>query len=168
MEADQEIQAMGTITTALAPLEQNARDRVLSWAAMRFGSSSIAALTANPSRSSGNDEIANDPQAFDGFAELFAAAEPKTDKERALVAAYWIQNCENQPNFASQTLNTILKDLGHGVGHITDALEALKDEKPALILQLKKSGTTKQARKTYKLTHEGTKRVLQMTRKEAA
>src|SRR5262245_47001381 len=113
MDVDQEIQAMSAITAALLPLEQDARGRVLNWAAMRFGGGPVPATVANTSRSSGSNEAPNGPQPFEGFAELFAAAEPKTDKERALVAAYWVQNCENQPNFASQTLNTILKDLGH-------------------------------------------------------
>jgi hypothetical protein len=96
------------------------------------------------------------------FAELFDAADPKTDKDRALAAAYWAQICQSQTTFPAQTLNASLKDLGHGLSNITVALDGLKDEKPALILQLKKSGTSKQARKTYKLTVEGAKRVRQM------
>ena len=60
-----------------------------------------------------------------------------------------------------------MKDLGHGVGNITDALTALKEERPALILQLKKSGTSKQARKTYKLTQEGIRRVQGMMLRES-
>jgi len=62
----------------------------------------------------------------------------------------------------SDIYNASLKDLGHGLSNVTVALDGLKDEKPALILQLKKSGTSKQARKTYKLTVEGAKRVRQM------
>lgn len=52
------------------------------------------------------------------------------------------------------------------MGNITDSLDALKEEKPALILQLKKSGISKQARKTYKLTQEGAKRIRQLIDKE--
>ena len=93
---------------------------------------------------------------------------PSTDRERTLVASYWAQVCENQTSFAAQTLNAQLKDLGHGVGNITEALSALKIERPSLVLQLKKSGTSRQARKTYKLTIEGVRRVQNMLRAEAA
>ena len=101
-------------------------------------------------------------QRFEAFAELFEATNPSTEREKGLVAAYWAQICQAQPSFGSQALNDALKDLGHGVGNITDALSALKDERPALLLQLKKSGTSKQARKTYKLTQEGIRRVQSM------
>jgi len=97
---------------------------------------------------------------------LFDAAHAKTEKEKALVAAYWVQISQGQPSFPAQILNSSLKDLGHGVSNITDSLDALKTEKPALILQLKKSGTSKQARKTYKLTAEGARRVQQMISNE--
>ena len=83
--------------------------------------------------------------------------------EKALVAAYWMQFFENAPSFPAQPLNDLLKDLGHRVGNITEALTALKNERPALILQLKKSGTSRQARKIYKLTQEGARRVAAMT-----
>jgi hypothetical protein len=38
----------------------------------------------------------------------------------------------------------------------------LKSQKPALVVQLKKSGSTKQARKKYKLTTAGKKAVEQL------
>jgi hypothetical protein len=40
-----------------------------------------------------------------------------------------------------------------------DALDTLKAQKPAPVLQLKKAGTTTQARKTYKVTTVGLKRI---------
>lgn len=80
-----------------------------------------------------------------------------------MVAAYWVQVCQGTGSFQSQSLNDGLKDLGHGIGNITEALSQLKDDRPALLLQLKKSGNTRQARKTYKLTQAGMKRVEEMT-----
>jgi hypothetical protein len=41
------------------------------------------------------------------------------------------------------------------VKHITSAFDTLKARKPAAVMQLKKSGSTRQARKTYKLTVAG-------------
>jgi len=48
-----------------------------------------------------------------------------------------------------------LKNLGHPIANITSAFNNLKARKPATVMQLKKAGTTKQARKTYKLTLAG-------------
>jgi DNA-binding PadR family transcriptional regulator len=60
------------------------------------------------------------------------------------------------------TLNKELKNLGHGVSNITSALDTLMSRKPALVIQTKKSGTSKQARKKYKLTLEGLRAVERM------
>jgi hypothetical protein len=95
--------------------------------------------TANKSSGTGRDALPTSESArgeFESFAELFEATDSKTDKDRALVAAYWAQICQGQANFPAQTLNASLKDLGHGLSNVTVALDALKDEKPALILQL--------------------------------
>jgi hypothetical protein len=159
MDQDAEIAAMSAVAKALEPLDEAVRQRVIGWATSRFG-----AFVPVAARISGSErQIATAGETarveFDSLADLFAAADPKTEKDRALVAAYWAQICQSQPNFPAQTLNASLKDLGHGLSNVTVALDALKNERPALILQLKKSGTSKQARKTYKLTVEGAKRV---------
>ena len=169
MSEDDEINAMKQIAVALTPLDDAVRIRVLQWAISRFRGSTAIALT--PSIDQLTDRASNQSatsQAFQDFAELFEAARPSTDREKGLIAGYWVQVCQGQPSFGSQTLNDALKDLGHGVGNITDALSALKDERPALLLQLKKSGTSKQARKTYKLTQEGIRRVQGMLQGEAS
>jgi len=166
MSEDDEINAMSQVAAAMAPLDDSARARVLHWAMSRFRTSTVASGQSTPS--GGTQFQLASAQQFESFAELFEAASPSTDRERALVAAYWEQVCQGQASFVSQTLNGALKDLGHGVGNITDALSALKEERPALILQLKKAGTSKQARKTYKLTQEGLRRVQGMLQGESA
>jgi hypothetical protein len=162
MSEDLEVQALLAATRALEPLDELARRRALEWLWSRFGGAPPATGTARgPSSTSSVAQTEHQT-----FAELFDAAAPNTDKEKALVAAYWTQACQGQPNFPAQTLNSALKDLGHGVSNITDSLDALKDEKPSLILQLKKSGTSRQARKVYKLTEEGARRVRAMISQE--
>lgn len=158
MTDEDEINAMKQLSEALGPLDDLARGRVLQWAMSRYRPNASAAAAASHTTANSQGGVSH----FEAFAELFAAADPTTEREKALVAAYWEQVCQAQPSFASQTLNSLLKDLGHGVGNITDALSALKDERPALLLQLKKSGTSKQARKTYKLTVEGVRRAQSM------
>jgi hypothetical protein len=159
-----ELDAMKKIAAALDPLDDAARARALQWALSRFrNSKGVTALEP----ALGGATIENEAPTsggYDSFAELFDAANPVTERDKALVAAYWSQVCEGVSAFPAQILNTLLKDLGHGIGNITEALTALKNEKPALVLQLKKGGTSRQARKTYKLTAEGAKRVVSMTK----
>jgi len=167
MSEDDEINAMKQIAGALTPLDETVRTRVLLWAASRFSATSTRGLPTLPNSPDGGQSQLGMASRFESFAELFQAADPSTERERALVAAYWEQICEEQASFGSQTLNDALKDLGHGVGNITDALSALREDRPALILQLKKSGTSKQARKTYKLTQEGVRRVHEMISRDS-
>ena len=54
-----------------------------------------------------------------------------------------------------QSLNKILKHHGKGVANVTVAVARLADADPALMLQVKKAGTSRQARKSYKVTTLG-------------
>jgi hypothetical protein len=56
--------------------------------------------------------------------------------------------------------------MGHRVPNITIAMDELQRQKPQLAVQLRKAGTTKQARKTYKITTEGIKYVEAMLKGE--
>ena len=62
----------------------------------------------------------------------------------------------------SQSLNSELKNLGYPIGNITRAVSGLASTMPRYVMQTKKSGTTKQARKKFRLTVEGIRRVEQM------
>lgn len=168
MTDDDEINAMSQVAAALSPLDDGGRNRVLQWAMSRYRGKNHGLLRGLMDGGAPEEGRPGGPLQFETFAELFEATHPATEREKALVAAYWAQIGQSQPSFGSQTLNDDLKDLGHGVGNITDALTALKEERPALILQLKKSGTSKQARKTYKLTQEGIRRVHAMISGDAA
>ena len=92
-------------------------------------------------------------------AELLAASHARTDAQRALVIAYWFQVGESRPDLDAMTLNRELKNLGHGVSNITGVLTRMMESRPQLVLQLKKSGSSRQARKKYKLTAAGRQRV---------
>ena len=160
-----ELDAMKKIAAALEPLDDAARVRALQWASSQFrGAKSVVSFDQLSARGPESSSESSINREYESFAELFDAANPISERDKALVAAYWTQVCENVSAFPAQSLNTLLKDLGHGIGNITEALTALKNEKPALVLQLKKAGTTQQARKTYKLTLEGAKRVAAMTK----
>lgn len=163
-----EFDAMKRLEEIILSLEEEQKPRVLQWFWSRFAQQAASTngiggrairTAAGPSTDRGNQ--------YETFAELFDAANPNVERDKALVAAYWVQVCQNAQSFPSQALNSELKDLGHGIGNITEALTQLKESRPALILQLKKSGLAKQARKTYKLTQEGIRRIESMIRGEA-
>jgi hypothetical protein len=178
---DPELAAMSAVSTALSPLDESQVRRVLGWALDRFGVAAAvatgratggdASADRSPDRGDGENQAdgnghVDSGQQFAEFAELYDAVSPKSNAERALTAAYWVQEVEAKGNFQALACNTLLKHLGHGVGNITEALDTLKNQKPALVLQLKKSGTSVQARKTYKVTNEGVKRIRQSMRSE--
>ncbi len=94
-------------------------------------------------------------QYADDLAEFFASKSPKTDADKALVVGYYLQYKAGLEILDSQRINSELKNLGYGISNITRTLEHLKSKRPALILQTRKQGTTKQARKLYRLTMEG-------------
>ena len=76
-----------------------------------------------------------------------------------LVAAYWVQEIQGRDSFGSLELNRLLKDLGRGVTGTAKVMSSLIERKPALVLQLRKSGSSQQARKVYRLTEAGKKTV---------
>jgi hypothetical protein len=82
--------------------------------------------------------------------------------DKALVVAYWLQVRGGAADIDAQTANTELKHLGHGISNVTRAFEGLKSQKPALMIQLRKEGSTQQARKRFKVTAEGRKSVERM------
>lgn len=161
---DPEIEAMSAVATALADLDQEAQGRVLRWAAERYG---VTLPSGDRRGGAGGDEsddageevtaeeIAAEAPAFEHFAELFTKAQPKTESEKALVAAYWLQAIQGQGKWQAAELQKELKGLGHAVSNVTDALTSNIRKKPQRVIQLQKVGNTRQARKTYKVTHEG-------------
>jgi hypothetical protein len=158
-----ELEIMSQIAKLLEQLDAPARARVIGW--------TISALDVPVSRPAGSGGLgirgaqvgpASEEVAYSSFAELFHAAGPRSEKEKALVAAYWVQHSSGADRFVAQQLNTELKHIGYGVGNITDALNQLISDRPNFVIQLTKSGSSKQARKTYKITDAGLRRVSEM------
>jgi len=166
-DADAEFSAMQAVYAALAPLDEPAQSRVLNYISARLGIAIEAPLFGGKAQGPGeqeNDDEVSETQVpgakqYGSFAELYDAAQPTTDSDKALVAGYWLQICQGAESFDGFSANRELKHLGHRLGNITVAVDRLKTQKPALALQLKKSGKTRQARKTYKITTVGSKSV---------
>lgn len=157
-----EVDAMRKIAEALKPLQPDAAARVLRWALDSYRGRALTESGSIP----GESTLASPSAQFTDIAELFAAAAPKHGPDKALVAAYWVQQMQGRPDFDAQSINNELKHLGHGVANITLALGALISQRPQLVIQLRKEGTSRQARKRYKLTREGIQKVEQMMKRE--
>jgi hypothetical protein len=156
---DPEIKAMQTISAALSELEdEDGRRRVLDWASRRYGGQPLPGA----SRSAQIGPLSGDQQEFTDFADLLSAANPRTDVERALVGGYWFQVVRGNPGFNAQEVNGELKNTGHSIRNITDAFGGLIARRPQFALQVAKTGRSRQARKTYKLTTAGIGAVRQM------
>lgn len=160
-----EIEAMKNVSSALNQLDEAARSRVLRWAFDIFNVNINVQRTSKTQASIENDtqnEADNHQDSYDDIADLYSRSNASNDPEKALIVGYWVQVIEKQQDFDSQRINKELKHLGHGVTNITSALSSLIGRKPALVIQTRKSGNSQQARKKYKLTHEGIKRVKEM------
>lgn len=170
---DPEVAAIGKVNDALLPLEPAVRQRVLHWAAQRF-EVILPKGKAEPAGDGGPDEEDEQEEqgdeqsetetssAFADVASLYDAANPTTEADKALVVGYWFQVVQGNADFNGFSVNKELSNLGHGVKNITVALGSLIDSTPRLVIQTHKSGKSKQARKKYKVTGEGIKRLKQM------
>jgi len=152
-----EITAMSAVNDAIAGLDAAGAARVLQWAADARGLGAVVRKAPTPPSSAGGEsENGGQPQQqFEELGDLDAAASPPTDADRALVGGYWYQYIQQKPDFTAYEVNVALNNLGHRLKNITSAFDTLKARKPSLVIQLKKSGTSKQSRKTYKLTLAG-------------
>lgn len=162
-----ELDAMRAVAEALKSLEEDSVRRVINWAADHFGITLVKATKNTGVEEAGIDESIDDngiPN-YGDVADLYAAAGPTTDAHKALVVAYWVQFMEGIEGIDAQAINTKLKHMGYGIGNITRAFESLKKTKPQLIVQLRKSGSSKQARKTFKITNAGKKFVEDLLQK---
>jgi hypothetical protein len=94
-------------------------------------------------------------RATGGISSLVERWTPETMAERALLGAYVLARGRPDRTVTSQAINAELKRNGLPVPNITRAIESNLRARPPLMVQKKKMGTTRQARKQYALTQEG-------------
>lgn len=159
-ELDKELEAMVALSKAMSLFgdeDRPAVQRILAWFNSKYGfATPKGSRPAGPTPINGLLPSSPDVQpSFATAADLYDAVRPEMEYEKAITIGYWLQVCNKQDNFTAHDVNGTLKHMGHGVGNITDAFNSAKDRKPALVMQTQKSGTSKQARKMYKLTTAG-------------
>lgn len=161
---DPEVEAMGAVAEALDGLEPEQQGRVLQWAADRYSVTLGGRKIGGGGGDGSGGGSETDASQFSDLSDLFSAAAAATDEDRALVVAYWFQELqdEKQPNVSGGQVNKELKHLGHGVRDITKVFSVLIATSPQQVIQTRKSGTSRQARKSYKVTKAGIKRVQEL------
>ena len=159
---DPELASLTQITKALAGLSEEQIHNVLLYVNARYGERFVAAPRGGGKGSLpvSTDEL--NTEAYESIGDFFDATDPQTEADRVLVAAYWLQIIEEAEDFSAINVNGHLKDLGQTVSNITRAFDSLINQSPRFARQIAKSGTAKQARKRYKVTREGIKRVKSM------
>ena len=164
-----DLEAMSKIDCALRGLDPEDTRRVLHWAVDKFGKDGANLLPAlgegGTKASHSHDGGANGSSSnygegtFGSISDLVDAVSPSSAAEHVLTATYWFQKIEGTENVTAQQVNNELKNLGSSPSNITEVFTDLIDRKPALVRQVAKSGTSKQARKKYRLTTEGIRSV---------
>jgi hypothetical protein len=160
-----EVEAMRKVAEALAGLGAPEVKRVLRWANDKYGH--VAPPPEKAAREPSAEQPSSRPNPGTELGELFSSASPQTEADRALVVAYWMQEIRGDDDIDAQSVNKELKHLGEGVANITAAFTKLIEQKPQLVIQTRKEGNTRQARKKYKVTAAG-KRAVQKLLSEPA
>lgn len=165
---DTELASMMKVFDALKNESQDAQKRIVAWVTDRLGIvGPLARVPEKAVQNGGADAAVHAAPEFATFAELHNACSPTTYAEHANVAGYWLQVQMGQEMFSGQAVNKELQNLGHALVNITDAFNQLKDKKPSLVIQVKKSGKSQQARKLYKLSQAGIDAVRAMIQRGA-
>lgn len=160
---DHELEAMRSVQEALSDLDNVARGRVLAWTASKFEIEPPAdKVVDRPSGDTVHDREDHRGREYTNIDDLVDGAQPTDGPERALVVGYWLQEIEGRDGWGGGDVNSALKNLGHPLANVTKTLTSLRERRPALVMQVAKSGRSAQARKTYKLTAAGLREVRQM------
>ncbi|MGH7179590.1 MAG: hypothetical protein ACREJC_19600, partial [Tepidisphaeraceae bacterium] len=159
---DKQLNAMQKIVQAFDGLDETDLKVVLGFIAMRYGAAKLPApqvpgRTATGVGAQDSTGAADPAEGYATFPDLYHAASPETESDKALVAGYWAQVCQQKDSFDSFSANSALKDMGYTVSNITRAFDFLMSQDPKYVMQVKKSGTSRQARKMFKLTQAGLK-----------
>ena len=157
MDGEPELKAMNVVYDALSKLDEDAKKRVIDWVIGKF---SLGRPKQRTDRGPTGFQPGLDGEeimlgSFSSVADLFAKVSPKSEADKVLVVAAFLQETRAVAELTGREIHKELVHLGHGVGNITAAINTLMNKKPKLMIQTRKEGKTKQAQKKYKVTTEG-------------
>ncbi|MCS6832674.1 MAG: hypothetical protein NZ521_03790 [Flammeovirgaceae bacterium] len=154
---DPELKALEESYYMLSALSPEARKRILIWLANKFNIS-LTELTTEPLEKQPENKTTSpliDFSQYREFHSVFSIANPRTEAEKVLLAAAYLQEKNKTEELTGRSINNVLKRLGHGVKNITATINLLIDRKPRLMMLTKKEGSQPQSQKRYKVTIEG-------------
>ncbi len=162
MNEDTELKVMNDAYQSLSLLEDDqAKLRVINWLVDRFSLAPIKsrALGLGEPEDKTGEPRHWDISSFNSVAAIFERASPTKERDKVLVVGAFLQEKFGKGDLTSAEINKELHHLGHGVKNVTDAISQSIERKPKLMIKTRKEGSTKQARKKYKVTTEGIKAV---------
>jgi hypothetical protein len=179
MIIDPEIEAISKCHELIKVLDNEAKMRVIKWLVDKFELTSDLQKGAFSSKTNNYEDVhpeellllpdkhkSNNSNSsiadFETVADFFSHVHPSTDHEKALVVAAYLQEKNRLDDLTGGEIQKELKHLGHGVANITTSIGVLEKKKPKLMIQTRKEGKSKQARKKYKVTMEGFNSVKEM------
>ena len=163
-----ELDVVRRVRDLLLGLPADARSRALDYVIRLLkDNSGLARMSDHSSANQISSEEENYGTEFSGaFDKFIERIDPQSDSDTALATAYWIQVKENAENFTASEVNRRLIQLGRRIGNVTNALGSFQKNRPYYVIQVKKMGTTKQARKIYKVTAAGINAIDNMIKQE--
>ncbi|MBV9774821.1 MAG: hypothetical protein JO040_12780 [Gemmatimonadetes bacterium] len=139
-------------------LKERARDILIERAFGPSSGSDQASASAPAPRPRGRPRKESGGEGGEDSADLgslLSRWNPSTMSDKALLGAYYLSQVRGDENVTSQAINSELKRNGLAISNITRAIEAnMRPDRP-LMVQEKKMGSTKQARKQYRITPAG-------------
>ena len=163
-----ELDVVRRVRDLLFRLPVDARSRAFDYVIRLLNENSGLAETSESSSVNENPLSEQyDGNEFSGtFEKFIEQIDPQSDSDTALATAYWIQVKENAENFTASEINRHLIHLGRRIGNVTNALGSFQKNRPYYVIQVRKKGTTKQARKIYKVTAAGISAIDNMIKRE--
>ncbi|MDX1943166.1 MAG: hypothetical protein SFU99_21560 [Saprospiraceae bacterium] len=181
MKLDQELELMAKCYDLLKGLDADSKVRTLLWLSSKLhvgqatlvlgtdvmateaggGEATPEAPSAKPKPSS--DAAAGGIESYNSLTDLVKVLKPSSDSEKALVSAVFLQLKRDASELTSAQVQKELKKIGQKVSNITQAISALVKKK--YMIQISKEGNSQQARKKYKVTHEGIKTIMESMKK---
>lgn len=159
---EDEIKAMTDVNNALKKLDSASCERVLNWAANQY-MPNLKFKSDTPTQSDNDNTENKSTPSYKDLHDFLDNVERSLKLDDALTVAYWYQVFQKQEDFTSQQINDQLKDIGNPIKNITDAFDSLVNQN--LVRQTEKSGSSKQARKKFRLTRIGIQKVESMIRR---
>lgn len=95
------------------------------------------------------------PDPRESFEALFAAVAPKTNGQKAVVAAWWLERYDGLESWTTRDVNKQLQTLGMHVPSLSIVLSNETKAKGPKVAMLDKQGASIQARKSFVLTQAG-------------